>query len=328
MCMKEKKKKKWKILSLFSGVGAFEKALTNIGEEIEVVGFSEIDKYAIKSYCKIHNVAEEKNKGDVRGIESESIESYDILVGGSPCQNISIMSKVNERDKKEKGLKGESSSLFYEYVRVLNETKPEYFIFENVRNLLSSNKGEDFEIVKKKLGENYNIKYKVLNSKDYGIPQVRRRLYIVGKRKDKGEFNYEFPEGVELKIKVKDILEERVEDKYYLSEKMYKTVMSTGTKGWYAKPTTDTEIAKPLTSTMAKMHRASADNYYHTEYKPEGRTNLRRLTPLECFRLQGFTDEDYAKVRGVVSDTQLYRQMGNSITVSVLEGIFKELLRK
>lgn len=317
---------KLKVLSLFSGIGAFEKALTNIGVDYELVGFSEIDKYAIKSYCAIHNIDKHLNLGDVTKISENDIAEFDILVGGSPCQNISIMRKTAVENRVPEGLNGDESKLFFDYVRILNHKLPKYFVFENVRNLLSSNNGEDFKTVIELLEENYNIHYKLINTCDYGIPQVRRRLFIVGKRKDLGEFNYDFPSPVELTIKVQDLLEDQVDDKYYLTDKMYKTVMSTGTKGWYAKPETDCKIAKPLVRTMHKMHRASTDNYYHTEYKPNNKTNLRRLTPLECFRLQGFSDEDYKRVRDInISDTQMYMQIGNSITVTVLEGIFKKL---
>ena len=317
--------KKIKVLSLFSGIGAFEKALTNLNIDYELVGFSEIDRYAIKSYCAIHGVDESRNLGDVTKIGKLN-NCIDLLVGGSPCQNISIMSKTWTNGK-PLGLKGNESSLFFDFVRILNENLPKYFVFENVRNLLSSNNGEDFELVKKLFSENYNIKYQLMNSSDYGIPQTRRRIFIVGIRKDIVK-EFEFPKKQPLLITAKNLLESSVDDKYYLTEKMYKTVMSTGTKDWYAKPKTDQDIALPLVRTMHKMHRASTDNYYHTEYKPVGKTNLRRLTPLECFRLQGFSDVDYKKVKNInMSDTQMYMQVGNSITVKVVEEIFKNLFK-
>lgn len=319
---------KLKVLSLFSGIGAFEKALTNIGVNYELVGFSEIDKYAIKSYCGIHNVDEKLNLGDITKLDGWNIDEIDLMVGGSPCQNISIMRKTSVDNRQPEGLNGDESKLFFDYVRILNDKLPKYFVFENVRNLLSSNNGEDFKTVIELLSEHYNIKYNLMNSCDYGIPQVRRRLFIIGQRKDLGEFNYEFPQPIKLEIAVQDLLEKSVDDKYYLTEKMKKCVMSTGTKGWYAKPETDCKIAKPLVRTMHKMHRASTDNYYHTEYQPENKTNLRRLTPLECFRLQGFDDEDYFKVKNIkMSNTQMYMQIGNSITVTVLEHIFKNLFK-
>lgn len=315
-----------RVVSLFSGIGAFEKALTNVGVDYNLIGFSEIDKDAVKAYCAIHNVTEMLNLGDVSKVKSEEINDFDLLVGGSPCQDISIVKKTWVEGNKTEGLKGNESKLFFEFSRILNDKLPKYFVFENVRNLLISNNGEDFKTVIELLGRNYNLKYEVLNSSDYGIPQTRRRLFIVGKRKDLGEFTFEFPNKEELKIKTKDLLEKSVDDKYYLSEKMYDYVMASGTKGWVSNPETDLDIARPLTKTMHKMHRASTDNYYHTEYKPKNKTNLRRLTPKECFRLQGFSDEDYQKVKDMkISDTKMYMQTGNSITVTVLEKIFANL---
>lgn len=315
-----------RVVSLFSGIGAFEKALTNVGVDYNLIGFSEIDKDAVKAYCAIHNVTEMLNLGDVSKVKSEEINDFDLLVGGSPCQDISIVKKTWVEGNKTEGLKGNESKLFFEFSRILNDKLPKYFVFENVRNLLTSNNGEDFKTVIELLGRNYNLKYEVLNSSDYGIPQTRRRLFIVGKRKDLGEFTFEFPNKEELKIKTKDLLEKSVDDKYYLSEKMYDYVMASGTKGWVSNPETDLDIARPLTKTMHKMHRASTDNYYHTEYKPKNKTNLRRLTPKECFRLQGFSDEDYQKVKDMkISDTKMYMQTGNSITVTVLEKIFANL---
>lgn len=314
-----------KVLSLFSGIGAFEKALTNIGIDYELVNYCEIDKYASKAYSLIHNISEDKNLWDVTKIDTSKLDNFDLLIGSSPCQNISIMRKTFVDNRITEGLKGSQSSLFFEYVRVLDSKQPRYFVFENVRNLLNCNKGDDFKTVVELLGENYNLYYKVLDSKDYGVPQTRRRLFIVGQHKSFGEFQYDFPKETKLTKIVFDLLEDTVDDKYYLTDKMYKIVMSTGTKDWYAKPSTDTEIAKPLVSTMYKMHRPSTDNYYHTEYKPVDKTNLRRLTPLECFRLQGFDDSDYFAIKNKISDTQLYRHCGNSITVAVLEKIFEQL---
>ena len=308
---------KFKYLELFAGTGIGGMALEVIGGEC--VGYSEFDKYAIKNYEA--NFPNRINYGDITKINENELPNFDVLIGGSPCQDISIMSRTNTEDKKVKGLKGEESKLFFDYMRILNYKKPKWFIFENVRNLFNSNDGEDFKIVKAMFEENYNIKYQLLNTSDYNIPQTRRRIYIVGQRKDLGEFDFEFPQPIELTLKSQDLLEEKVDDKYYLSEAMYKTVMSWGTGGWSAKPETDLEIARPLVATMHKMHRASTDNYYHTEYQPQGKTNLRRLTPRECARLQGL--DDTYKI--VVSDTQAYRLMGNAMSYNVVLAIAKEL---
>lgn len=302
---------------LFAGSGIGGLALDNYGGVN--VGYSEVNKYAIQNYEA--NFPNRKNYGDITKINEKELPNFDVIIGGSPCQNISIMSRTNTKDKKVEGLKGQESKLFYDYIRILNYKKPKWFIFENVRNLLKSNEGEDFKIVKESFEENYNITWQVLNTADYGIPHTRRRLYIVGQRKDLGDFDYEFPKPIELKLISQDLLEKQVDDKYYLSEAMYKTVMSWGTGGWSAKPETDMKIARPLVATMHKMHRASTDNYYHTKYKPQGKTNLRRLTPREAARLQGLPDT----YKIIVSDTQAYRLMGNAMSLNVVEAIVGEL---
>ena len=241
--------------------------------------------------------------------------NFDIVIGGSPCTDISIMKKDGE------GLNGINSKLFHDYIRILNHKKPKWFIFENVKKLLTSNNGNDFKIVKESFEENYNIKYQVLNTSDYGIPHTRRRIYIVGQRKDLGDFNYEFPEIVPLDLTAQDLLEPKVDDKYYLTNEMAKTVLSRGTGGWDANPETDMKIARPLCATLYKMHRASQDNYYHTNYQPAGKTNLRRPTPRECARLQGLSDT----YKIIVSDTQAYKLFGNAMSLNVVSQVAKQL---
>lgn len=304
---------------IFTGSGVASLVMDKYN--LENVGYSEIDKFAIQNYDA--NFLNRRNYGDISKIGTEEITNFDLLIGGSPCQDISIMRKTWTENNQPEGLKGEESMLFFEYVRILNEKLPKYFIFENVRNLLYSNNGEDFQTVCELFEENYNIKYQVLNTADYGLPQTRRRVWIVGQRKDLGGFDFEFPKPFELKIKVHDLLENDVDDKYYLSQKMYDYVMANGTKGWSAKPEADLEIARPLTATMHKMHRASTDNYYHTKHQPKGKTNLRKITPTECARLQGLPDT----YEIVVSDTQAYRLMGNAMSYNVLDAIMRELIR-
>jgi len=307
---------KKKYFELFAGTGIGGIALDNIG--CENVGYSEFDTYAIKNYEA--NFPNRINYGDITKINEKELPQFDILIGGSPCQNISIMSKT-WTDGKVEGLKGDESILFFDYMRILNHCQPKWFIFENVKNLLSSNDGEDWKVVQEMMQENYNIKYQLVNTSEYGIPHTRRRIYIIGQRKDLGEFNFEFPQKIELKLIAQDLLESKVNDKYYLTEKMSKTVLSRGTGGWDANPETDMKIARPLCATLFKMHRASQDNYYHTEYKPQDRTNLRRLTPRECARLQGL--EDTYKI--VISDTQAYKLFGNAMSLNVVQAITNKL---
>lgn len=283
----------------------------------ECEGYSEIDKYAIKNYEA--NFPNRENFGDLTELNYDEIPSFDLLVGGTPCQNLST---ANSKEN-QKGLQGEKSSIFYDYIRLLNNKKPKWFIFENVRGLLTSNNKQDFKIVKQCFEENYNIKWKLMNTSDYGVPQTRRRVYIVGQRKDLGEFDYIFKEPFENDTTVFDLLENHVEDKYYATEKGHKYIASAGSGGYYAKPETDLKIARPLTATMHKWHRAGQDNYYHTEYKPKDRTNLRRLTPRECARLQGLPDT----YKIVISNTRAYMLFGNSMSANVLNVVVENLVK-
>ena len=307
-----------KYLELFAGTGIGGMALDEFG--YECVGYSEFDKYPIQNYEA--NFPGRINFGDITKIDEKELPSFNMIIGGSPCTQISMMSKTWSEDRKVKGLKGEASCLFYDYIRILNEKLPSQFIFENVKNLTSSNNGEDFAIVKAAFEEHYNIKYQTLNTSDYGLPHTRRRLYIVGQRKDLGEFNFEFPPKITSKLTMQDLLETEIDDKYYLTQKMYDCIMSPGTKGWISgKMEINLPIARTLTSTMHKMHRADTDNYISTEYHPVGKTNVRRLTPRECARLQGLSD-DY---KIVVSDTQAYRLFGNAMSLNVVRAIVKQL---
>lgn len=204
-----------KLFSLFSGIGAFEKALERLKVEYELVGFSEIDKYAIKSYCAIHNVSEDKNYGDISKIDESVLPDFDIMTWGFPCQDISIAGKL-------KGIKeGETrSGLYYEGYRILKAKKPKISIIENVKNLTSKRFKNEFESILEDLSDlGYNNYWQVLNAKDYGIPQNRERVFIISIREDIDNKKFTFPEKIPLQLKLKDILEEVVDDKYYLTEK-------------------------------------------------------------------------------------------------------------
>lgn len=305
-------------LELFAGTGIGGKSLDMVGGTC--VGYSEYDENVIKNYNA--NFPNRINYGDITKINEKELPDFDVVIGGSPCQNISIMRRRWTENKQDEGLEGEESKLFFDYLRILDYKLPKWFIFENVQNLINTNDGEDFRIVKENFERNYNIQYKILNTREYGIPQTRRRLYIIGQRKDLGEFEYEFPDEKTLKLTTFDLLENNVADKYYLSQKMLDYVMADGTKNFKQKPETDLLIARPLTATMHKMHRAGTDNYYHTEYKPIDKTNLRKLTPRECARLQGLDDE----YKIVVSDTQAYRLFGNAMSYNVVSEVANELL--
>lgn len=295
----------------------------------------------------------------------------DLFVGGSPCQSFSLVGK-------KRGLQDTRGTLFYEFARLVSEIQPKVFIYENVRAVLSNDDGRTWEIMQKVFNDlDYNFNWQLLNAKDYGIPQSRERLFVVGFRKDlKLNDLFSFPPKLKLERSLQDFLEstplkkyylpekgvafvtseknlrkgytqinglialcqtknqqfnwhgdfifvnnegkKRKEEinlfnKYYLSEKVKKYVLSNGTKGFYSKAITDLKIARPLLKSMHKMHRAGIDNYVTMNGK------LRKLTPRECLRLMGFSDS----FQIVVSDTSIYKQAGNSIVVDVLIEILK-----
>lgn len=206
------------VLSLFSGIGAFEKALDNLGVGFNLLAFCEFDKYASKSYCAIHNVDESKNLGDITKVDETKLpKDLDILTYGFPCQDISLAGK-------QKGLFNEDgtqtrSGLFFEALRIIQATKPKIAIAENVKNLTSKKFNAQFQIVLASLeSAGYNNYWKVLNAKDFGVPQNRERVFIVSIRKDIDTGVFEFPQPFPLEKRLKDVLEDKVDGTYYLSD--------------------------------------------------------------------------------------------------------------
>jgi DNA (cytosine-5)-methyltransferase 1 len=268
---------------------------------------------------------------DVRYIDGTKYRNQvDLFVGGSPCQSFSIMGY-------QKGLEDTRGTLFYDFARLVNEIQPKVFIYENVQGLLRHDKGNTWEIISK-VFENlgYKLYHKILDAVDFVVPQKRRRVFVVGFKNHDVDFS--FPRGSDLEFRLKDFLIEncdfgnfaringkiiikpnggKVEDKYYLSEKVYKHVMATGTKNYVTKPEIDLDIARPLLATMHKMHRAAVDNYITSD------KGVRKLTPRECLRLMGYDDE----FKIVVSDLQTYKQAGNSIVVDVFIGLLIEIFK-
>ncbi len=327
------------------------------------------------SYMANYKISEENFHWNVSFLDGRQYEGkVDLFVGGSPCQSFSLVGK-------QRGLEDTRGTLFYEYARLVGEIKPKVFIYENVKALLSNDDGRTWDTVTQTFTDlNYTWKKEVLNARDYGIPQNRERVFVVGFRNDLIlEEEFRFPEPFELEKKMQDFLLENVSgryylprkgvdfvtseknlekkytqidgkvqlcqkknqqfnwhgdfvfeeentdkektmedlEKYFLSEKVRKYVLATGTKNFYSRPQIDLEVARPLLTTMHKMHRAGVDNYVTTD----GR--LRKLTPRECLRLMGFCDS----FKIVVSDTSAYQQAGNSIVVDVLIHIMMSVLK-
>lgn len=422
-----------KVLELFAGIGACSTALTKLNIDFEIIDAVEIDKYAIASFNKIHNT----------NFLPQDISTWDkniaadLIMHGSPCQDFSLAGKQAGGDKNS----GTRSSLLYETIRIVSKLKPKYVIWENVKNVLSKKHIHNFNNYINELEKlGYKNYYKILNAKDYGIPQNRERVFTISIRSDIDKGSFSFPNKQELKLKLKNLLELNVDEKYYLSEKMKDYILDVsnkqqGTK-WENRANGDTlnsdiahtlsvrsasgnqragvsnfiidnytepvkvrdlkkekdssysrnfgcrgklkkDICNTLVASMGtgggnvpiiplKIKNATKKGYqkaidgdsvnlsYPTSNTRRGRVGyqisqtiqcnnnigvvtkeqmndhnnlrIRKLTPKECWRLMGFSDDDFEKAQKINSNSQLYKQAGNSIVVNVLEAILSNLL--
>lgn len=320
-----------KVNELFSGIGAFRKALINLKIPHEIVGISEIDKYAVKSYEAMYG--QTRNYGDISKIDT--LDYADLWTYGFPCQDVSIAGLKQGIVKNET-----RSGLLYEVKRLLvnsalDNELPQYLIMENVKNLVGKKFKADFDSWLNWLSRmGYRNYYQVMNAKNYGIPQKRERVIVVSVLGDK---DFTFPEKQELKLQLTDLLENDVDRKYYLSQNTINMLLKENTGKYPRQQRFLENITKEdnLANTILTRQRcAPTDNFVKTGRKAHvGKMelnakmySLRRLTPKECWRLMGFDDEDYIKASKVCSDAQLYKQAGNSIVVNVLERILERLL--
>lgn len=438
-----------KFIDLFSGVGGFRSALEELGHEC--IAYSEIDKFAIKSYKAIYDTDGEIELGNISEISDEYISKLqgevDLVVGGSPCQSFSIAGNRG-------GFDDTRGTLFFEYARTVKDIQPKYFIFENVKGMLSHDKGNTIRTVLNTFNDlGYYIDFNVFNSKYYGVPQNRERIYIVGKRKDLVS-SPKFHEKKKKKIKLDeihnwaveniqyvnllpelktvvnkrlvDILEEEVDEKFFLdeekTERLLERIKNREVKNNYSKQVADYRydeglrireegISPCLTANLKSMgtdNKNLSNAVYvigstqknafigNGEYSPAltsamgtggghvpmvvGESNfsqeepkitvvgntsntghggsnihdvngiaptiaardcngpkqvmtedlrIRKLTPLECWRLQGFSDEQFDKAQQAgLSNSQLYKQAGNAVTVNVVKYIVDYLLEE
>lgn len=370
---------KIKLATVFSGIGAIEFALKRLNIEHDIVfacdnGEREVsydlekEREAVR---KLNSIDEKRKYVDNLYLSLTSSKNYveqsylanyphcsknryfqdvvlldgrdfhnqvDLFVGGSPCQSFSSVGF-------QAGLEDTRGTLFYEFARLVKEINPKVFIYENVRNLLNHDKGNTWRVIKQVFDElGYDYKFDVLNAADYGIPQTRRRLFVIGFRKDLN-INFNFPPATKkLKYVMKDFTENKChiggmsydkggnivfdnipgkpDEKYILSPKLYDYVMKTGTKTFVQRVEINKDIARTLLKTMGNRHRAGVDNYVSFD-GTENLGSVRMLTEREAHRLMGFTD-DY---KIIVSRAQAYKQAGNSIVVDVLMGILKDIVK-
>lgn len=403
-----------KVLSLFSGIGAFEKALENLQIKHEVVAYCEIDKYASKAYSLIHKIDESKNLGDISRLVSEGwhhgLPDCDLVTYGFPCQDISVAGK-------QAGISEETRSGLLRYaLEIIKEKKPMYAICENVKNLVGKKFRKDFDNLLAEL-ESYGYvnHWKVLNAKDYGIPQNRERVFVVSIRKDVPH-DFQFPLPFDNGLRLVDILEEEVDEKYYISQEKCEKLLQELNKGKGMSPIgepsgiylydslsfskdallgnsrclkakIDASVVIPVL-TPDRLEKRQNGRRFKTDGEPAFTVNtqdrhgvlqrvglldikgnkqvrrvystdgisptldtmqggnrqpkiitlgkltkyqnrIRKLTPLECFRLMAFSDNDFSILKqNNISDSQIYKMAGNSICVNVLEEIFKNLLIK
>lgn len=375
-----------RLATLFSGIGSIEQALIRLGIDYEIVfacdnGDIEIDidenetrkkvfkmkdklekkkyidnlykeksrktNYVKMSYLANYEMDENNFYNDVRFLDGRDYANkVDLLVGGSPCQSFSSVGFKG-------GLNDVRGTLFYEYARIVNEVQPKVFIYENVRGLTTHDNGKTWMKIKDIFTNTLHYRItepQVLNAAEYGMPQNRRRLFVIGIREDldSKEFVYPKPLGVEnLPFYVQDLLEDNCmyEDKkmnfgyskkngkikikkkkgspdrkFYLTPKVRDYVLSSGTKNFKTSTETDLKIARTLLKTMTQHHRAGVDNYITVSGSGKNR-KLRSLTDRESLRLMGYPDS----FKIVVSSQQIFKQAGNSIVVDVMMEIVKEI---
>lgn len=214
-----------KYLSLFSGIGAFEKALENLGIDYELINYCEIDQFASRAYSLLHNVPQEMNLGDITAVDETKLPTdIDLLTYGFPCTDISIAGDKkgffdNDGNKTRSGL-------FFDALRIIEHCQPRIAIAENVKNLTSKSMNFAFKTVLNSLDEAaYNNYWKVLNSADFGVPQSRERVFIVSIRKDVDDGSFTFPEGIPLEKCMGDFLEQDPPSVYYLSDDKTRAVI-------------------------------------------------------------------------------------------------------
>lgn len=353
-------------LELFAGIGGFRRAIDlfckDNNEPSECVGFSEIDNNAVKSYKAMHETKDELELGDIQKFVCEDrrikeLPKFGLLTGGFPCQAFSMMGK-------KRGFEDERGEVFYRIIDILKETQPKFILLENVRNLKSHDDGRTYTEIERSLTEDadYHIDSVILDTKDFGLPQIRRRVFIFGIH------NKHLAYKKDLKLDVKEIilaskdfndncslnkyknvldglLSAKVDSKYYLSDRIKPTILANGTKKFESKSEINLMIARPLTASMVKMHRACQDNYYSDLFlnskdpikyldkkltkEEQVKHSIRKLTPEEAFKLQGFNITDVKKARKAgVSDHQLYRQSGNAVSVNTVYALLYHLNKK
>lgn len=297
-------------IDLFAGIGGIRRPFQKLGGKC--VFSSEIDKFAVETYKANWN---ETPSGDITKIDEKNIPEFDILLAGFPCQAFSIAGK-------RQGFSDTRGTMFFEIERILEYHKPKCFMLENVKGLLSHNNGETIKIMLDILENKlkYKVYYKVLNAKDFGVPQNRERIIIVGFKNH--NIDFEFPEPTRTPTRLGDILENNVDDKYTISDALWashqrrkREHQEKGNGFGYSLFNENSEYTSTLS---ARYYKDGSEILIEQKDK-----NPRKLTPREAARLQGFPDD----FKIVVSDTQSYKQFGNSVPTKMIEAVARNIYK-
>lgn len=347
-------------LELFAGIGGFRRAMDLLTQDeimhFDTIGYSENDSKAIKTYCANYNTEGEVALGDIVAFTANeeniiNLPDFDILTGGFPCQTFSMMGN-------QAGFNEDRGQMFFRIMDILRIKLPRYVLLENVKNLYRHDGGQTYARIQQELsGLGYRVYSHIFNTSDFCLPQTRNRIVIFATTEAlPPAFNDQYTVqnvierfandyrnlGVNHYETVNDVLLHEVAQKYFLSERIKPTILSDGSAGFRSKSDINQRIARPLTATMHKMHRACQDNYYSQNFiDSHGRINpvlystkeelaqlpIRKLIPEEAFMLQGFPPEFAVNGRNVsVADGSLYKQAGNAVSVNTIYAILYYLI--
>lgn len=320
-----------RVLSLFSGIGAYERALENIGQDIELVRYCELDKTKSKAYALLHGVSEEKNLFDVTSIDTSKLEDFDLLVYSPPCQSFSVSGKML-------GLEDIRGTLFFNAAEVIRDKKPKYCVMENVDNLARKFRS-DFDVMLETLELlGYNNYWKIINAKDF-IPQNRGRVYLVSIRKDVDDGSFEFPIGSDSRhwselVDFNDM--RKLTDRQQRMVDYARSDLRDGTINLEGEVQFENSVITLRQSGLRfqnnREYPAITAHYgkgggNFTIIAKDGKVG--GITPRNCFKLMGFEYDDSEKLSaGGFSVSSQYIMAGDSVCVPVLEGIFRNLLKK
>ena len=345
-------------LELFAGVGGFRTAMDHIQQDLgmlnEIVGYSEIDSKATATYKANYDTTNEVEIGDIVAFikdrnRFENLPHFNLLTGGFPCQTFSMMGS-------QAGFNEDRGQMFFRIMDIIQHYEPNFVLLENVKNLMNHDNKRTYRRIKEELeAEHYIVHEDIFNTNAFGLPQKRNRVIIFARKEEFGDFEFSFervrnhfdtldPNNLSIGIyeSVLDVLSLEVEGKYYLSERIKPTILSNGSGNFVSNSDIDQMVARPLTASMHKMHRACQDNYYsdlfirsHGTERPSEHMSkedlaniaIRKLTPQEAFLLQGFP-RDFAlnAQRAGVANGSLYKQAGNAVSINTIYAILHYLI--